>query len=103
MVKRQSGCPLCGARVSALEWINACAELIEADLGVLSACCPYCQGEIEIRPEAGRINLGYCLMEPSPHFEAVLTLPYDDLDIEASANRRVLVLACPDGRWEFSQ
>ena len=37
MTHRHSGCPLCGGKLSALDLLNACDELADAELGILSA------------------------------------------------------------------
>ena len=102
MARRHSGCPLCGATVTPPEWIRACSELVHPDFGVLSACCPYCQGEIELRACTGRVELGYFSAEIPPRFQVALSLPYDGLVVEASAATRSLVLVSPHGRWVFN-
>ena len=101
MARRHSGCPLCGATVTPLEWIRACSELVFPDYDALSACCPYCQGEIELRAHAGGIDLGYCSVETSHRFQVALTLPYDGLVVEALTAPQSLVLVSPHGRWVF--
>lgn len=105
-LKRDSGCPLCGAKMSAREVLNACAELVDADLGVLAASCPYCQGYFEVRPGIDKVELGYLVAASSPRFDVVISLPCPGLGIsrdDAPAGRRVLRVDGPDGSWSFRE
>ncbi|MCX8017126.1 MAG: hypothetical protein N2690_04390, partial [Rhodocyclaceae bacterium] len=54
---RPTRCPLCGARLDAVQLLDACEAMV-AD-GVLGCHCPVCQGYFEIRPGAETIEIGY--------------------------------------------
>lgn len=82
MSHRHSGCPLCGGQLTALDLLNACDELIDASLGILAARCPYCQGRLEIRPAAGRIEIGYIVGQ---RFDVAFSLDCVGLEVAADA------------------
>lgn len=100
-LKRDSGCPLCGARMSAREILNACAELVDVDLGVLAASCPYCQGYFEVQPGDERVDLGYTVVAASPRFDAVISLPCPGLALIRGDDPPSLRVATPEGSWSF--
>lgn len=99
MLKRQSGCPLCGARMDARDWMATVTGLLDQELGVLAARCPYCQGYLELRPLAGRLEIGYLSGAASPGFQVAMSLPWPGL--EAQTGPQGLQLQAPEGRWEF--
>jgi hypothetical protein len=103
MTKRHSGCPLCGGKLTALDLLNACDELVDADLGVLAARCPHCQGRLEIRPVAGQIDIGYVVGTDKPRFDVALSLACADLEIVAGGASDCLRLRTPDQHWEFHE
>ena len=47
-IKRDSNCPLCGARLTAAELLDAGTELVDPGLGVVETHCPHCQGYLEL-------------------------------------------------------
>lgn len=100
MLKRQAGCPLCGAKLMARDWLGASTGLLDAELGVLAARCPYCQGYLELRPLAGRVDIGYLVGKGNVRFEVALTLPYASLTVEYREN--AIQLCADDGSWEWS-
>lgn len=102
-LKRDSGCPLCGARMSAREVLNACAELVDADLGILAASCPYCQGYFEVRPGTDKVELGYMMAGSSPRFDVVMSLPYPGLNVTGGENPSSLRAESQEGTWSFEQ
>ena len=99
MTHRHSGCPLCGGKLTALDLLNACDELIDADLGVLSARCPYCQGRLEIRPAAGQIDIGYIVGSELPRFDVAFSLDCAGLEIIAGGEADCLHLRTPTRHW----
>lgn len=104
-MKRESGCPLCGAKVSATEWLDACDELIDAELGVLSVRCPHCQGRLELAPAAGRVELGYIAGGAGgtqPRFDVALSIPSEGLTVERLEAPPGLRLALAGHEWEFN-
>jgi hypothetical protein len=103
MSKRHSGCPLCGGNLTALDLLNACDELFDAELGVLGACCPHCQGQLEIRPVAGQIDIGYVVGADKPRFDVAFSLACAGLEIVASTGSGCLRLRTPDQHWEFRE
>jgi len=103
MAKRTSGCPLCGAGMTAMELLDGCSELIDAHLGVLSARCPHCQGYLEVRPAAGQVDIGYTVGTGNTRFDVALSLPYEGLVIEHSENPPSLTLKAPGRHWAFRE
>ena len=100
MVRREPGCPLCGARLTAPQLLDACSGLLDATLGVLEACCPFCQGHLEVRPVPGRVELGYLADAGTPRFDMALSLPCPELAVLHLADGG-LALAMPERRWDF--
>lgn len=96
MAKREASCPLCGARLSAAQVLDACEESVAA--GILGCRCPHCQGYFEVRPADGRVDLGYLM---SGLFDAVLSLPCDGLAVTHGADG-TLRLSTPERAWEFA-
>ena len=103
MTKRHSGCPLCGGKLTALDLLNACDELADGHLGVLSARCPHCQGRLEIRPSAGQIDIGYIVGANQPRFDVAFSLDCEGLAIIASEEPDCLCLRTPEQHWEFRE
>lgn len=101
MVKRESGCPLCGARLEAAALLDACSGLLDADLGVLAARCPACQGYLEVRPVEGRLDIGYLSgAGAGQRFEVALSLLAEGLAVEAAGD--VLRVALAGRHWAFT-
>jgi len=100
MSHRHSGCPLCGGQLTALDLLNACDELADASLGILAARCPYCQGRLEIRPAAGRIEIGYIVGQ---RFDVAFSLDCAGLEVLADAGDGSLRLRMPEKGWEFRE
>ena len=98
-MKRDSSCPLCGAKMTPTELLDACLELVNAELGVLSARCPYCQGALEIRPVDDRVDVGYCVGSAEVRFDVVISLPCAGLRVSRSAGG--LVLNTAERNWTF--
>ena len=102
MINRHSGCPLCGGKLTALDLLNACDELADAGLGVLSARCPYCQGRLEIRPADGRLDIGYVVGTSERRFDLAFSLPCDGLAVVGD-DAACLRLRTPERSWEFRE
>jgi len=103
MTKRHSGCPLCGGKLTSLDLLDACDEFADADLGVLSARCPFCQGLLEIRPADGCIEIGYVVGGAgNRRFDVAFSLPLDGLTVE-SGEAASLQLRSPERTWVFRQ
>ncbi len=103
MNHRHSGCPLCGGKLTALDLLNACFELSDAELGVLAARCPHCQGLLEIRPGAGQLDVGYVVGKGQPRFDVAFTLVCEGLEIMASDEAGCLQLSTPAKNWTFRE
>lgn len=86
-----------------LDMIDACVEMSNADLGVLAARCPHCQGHFEIQPVTDRIELGYCDGAATVRFEVALSLPVDGLVVERNESPPSLVLRRLDRHWVFQE
>lgn len=98
MTHRHSGCPLCGGQLTALDLLNACDELVDAGLGILAARCPHCQGRLEIRPAAGRIEIGYIVGQ---RFDVAFSLDCAGLEVLADAGDGSLRLRTAEKSREF--
>ncbi len=99
MVKQEARCPLCGAKMKAVQLLDACEEVIEGELGILACHCPYCQGYLEVLPVAGRLDVGYLR---HGRFDIVLTLPAEGLMVLRDTATGALRLRMPDLDWSFS-
>jgi len=98
-MKRDSSCPLCGAKMTPAELLDACTDLVSAELGVLGARCPHCQGALEIRPVHDRVDIGYCIGATDVRFDVVISLPCAGLRVSCSAGG--LVLEATERNWTF--
>jgi hypothetical protein len=102
-LKRDSNCPLCGARLKPTDLLDAATELIDPVLGVLETRCPHCQGRLELLPESGHLDIGYLVGDDSQRFDVALTLVIDGLEIERGDNPPVLTLTAAGRTWKFSE
>jgi hypothetical protein len=98
VARREADCPLCGAKLAAAAMLDACEELIDAELGVLAARCPHCQGYLEVLPEAGAVLVGYLT---GGRFEAVRTLPAEGLAVLQAVDTGTLALSMGGQSWRF--
>jgi hypothetical protein len=103
VVKREASCPLCGARMQAAELLDACDEVVDASLGVLSAHCPYCQGYLEVMPREGFVDIGYLAVGGLKRFEVALTLPCDGLTVRPLEDGSAMALEANGRRWRFGE
>ncbi len=87
--------------MTATELLDACSDLVNTELGVLGARCPYCQSYFEILPVGGRIDLGYCVGKTDISFEIAQSLSFDGLQVTRLDYPPRLILDVPDQRWIF--
>lgn len=85
-----------------LAMIAACTAVADAELGVLAARCPHCQGYFELRPATDRIEIGYCAGTTPARFDVALVLAVDGLVVEHEEDPPVIVLRQHDRRWQFA-
>lgn len=78
--------------------LDACEGVIEGSRGILAAHCPYCQGYLEGRPEAGAVLVGYLT---GGRFEVVRTLPAEGLAVLQAVDTGTLALAMGGRCWRF--
>ncbi|MBK1681912.1 hypothetical protein [Rhodocyclus tenuis] len=83
--------------------IDACNELVDADLGVLGARCPHCQGYFEIQPENGQLKLGYCAGKATASFEVAHSLTFAGLEVVRQESPPALLLSAGELRWQFEE
>ena len=102
-IKRDSNCPLCGARLTAAELLDAGSDLIDPRLGVVETHCPHCQGYLELMPAQGRVDIGYLIGTANERFDLALSLPFEDLMVERAENPPRLMLTAPGRSWEFRE
>lgn len=89
---------MCGARLSAIELLDAGEELIDAERGIVAARCPHCQGNLEVIPTAGRLDLGY--LTGSGRFEVAGSLRCDGLEVFPEGAG--MAIAASGRRWTFA-
>ena len=99
---RDSKCPLCGATLTPTEILDACGEIIDPVHGVVEAHCPHCQGRLEARPDAGRVDLGF-LIGDKERFDVALALPFAELKVERQSGPPRIKLTAPGRSWEFTE
>lgn len=98
---QKTRCPLCGARLTPFALLDAAGELDDPHLGVVAGRCPHCQGYLELRPVAGRLEVGYAVRGAgTSRFDAVLSLDAAGLVASVAAGGAMTVTAV--GRvWHF--
>ena len=103
VTKRSSNCPLCGAKLTAVELLDTCTELIDSQLGVLEAHCPYCQGYLEVVPAVGRVDIGYLFGTDPKCFNLAHSLPYEGLEVMRAKDMNCVMIKAPGRSWNFSE
>ena len=101
---RDSGCPLCGAKLTAEAVLDTATELVDATQGILAASCPHCQGYFELRPDKDIVELGYTAVAgkvSSGRFDVVLTLPCEGLVVLRSMGSSLMKLKTASRSWTF--
>ncbi len=101
MSRKDAGCPLCGAQVTAMEWLDASTEVVDAHVQVLAAVCPHCQGRLQVQLQDEGIALGYLAGGESNRFESALNLPCAGLQVEQEEDGLRVSLA--DRVWQFTE
>jgi hypothetical protein len=97
MAKREATCPLCGAKLSAAQVLDACEELVGEH--VLDCHCPFCQGYFEVRPATDMLEIGYLR---NGRFDIVVTLPAVGLTALRDTTTGNLRLRLEGRDWKFS-
>lgn len=87
--------------MTSINMIDACLEISNAELGVLAARCPHCQGHFEIQPAIDRIDVGYSDGNTVARFDVALSLSLVGLVVERGENPPSLALSTSDRRWVF--
>lgn len=103
MIRRDSDCPLCGAKMTPSQLLDACANLLAPSVDTLSARCPFCQGYLEVRPVGETLEIGYLTGSAEPHFERVLALPCPGLRYERLPAPPRLQLSLGERHWVFAE
>lgn len=97
MAKREATCPLCGAKLSAAQVLDACEEMVGEH--VLDCHCPFCQGYFEVRPATDALEIGYLR---NGRFDVVVTLPAVGLTALRDTANGNLRLRLEGRDWKFS-
>jgi hypothetical protein len=97
MAKREATCPLCGAKLSAAQVLDACEEMVGEH--VLDCHCPFCQGYFEVRPATDMLEIGYLR---NGRFDVVVTLPAVGLTALRDTTTGNLRLRLEGRDWKFS-
>jgi len=100
MAKRDASCPLCGAKMLPAQVLDACEDLVDAQLGVLGCHCPYCQGYFEVMPGAQGVEIGYLR---HGRFDVVLTLACEGLTVLRDTARGTLRVRMAGRDWKFGE
>jgi hypothetical protein len=99
-IRTEPRCPLCGAHLTAEELLEAGEELIDAALGVIAGHCPHCQGNLELLPGVGQLEIGY--LNKAGAFDTVLILPCDGLAAVGVAGSDVLTVQANGRQFRYS-
>lgn len=89
--------------MSVADLLDAGTELIDTRLGVLAARCPHCQGNLELLPADGRVDIGYIVGTADRRFDIAVSLPYDGLHVERQEHPARMILTNASRRWEFQE
>jgi hypothetical protein len=98
MAKRESSCPLCGARLMAEQVLDASEEIVGA--GILGCRCPFCQGYFEVLPGPDCLEIGFLR---DGRFDAVVSLPAAGLAALRDAETNGLRLKLGPRLWKFEE
>lgn len=101
--RRDSNCPLCGARLTAAELLDAGAELLDPLLGVIEAHCPHCQGYLEMKPFPGGVEVGYLVGPDKNRFDVALSLPFEGLEVESPDDPPRVMIKAAGRSWEYRE
>ena len=99
-IRTEPRCPLCGAHLTAEELLDAGEELIDSTLGVIASHCPHCQGNLELLPAAGQVQVGY--LNKAGAFDTVLILPCPGLAAAGVAGSDVLTVQANGRQFRYS-
>ena len=98
MAKREATCPLCGAKLSAAQVLDACEDIVGE--GILGCHCPFCQGYFEVMPQADRVDIGYLR---HGRFDVVVSLSADGLTVLRDMATGALRVRLADRDWTFRE
>jgi hypothetical protein len=98
--RREGQCPLCGAKLTPTQVLDACEEIADAALGALTCRCPYCQGHFDVRPGEGRVDIGYVQYD---RFDCVLSLPCTGLAVLRDTTTGALRVHSAECEWAFNE
>lgn len=99
-IRTEPRCPLCGAHLTAEELLEAGEELIDATLGVIASHCPHCQGNLELMPAAGQVEVGY--LNKAGAFDTVLILTCAGLAAAGVAGSDALTVQAGGRQFRYS-
>ena len=101
---KESRCPLCGAKVTAVKLLDSVSGVVDPHLHVLGTHCPFCQGYLELRPDSGKLEVGYLAGSGNSRFDVVYSLSCEGLEVESQQDDPPgMVLRTPARRWEFGE
>lgn len=100
-IRTEPRCPLCGAHLTAEELLDAGEELIDAALGVIASHCPHCQGNLELRPGLGQVEVGY--LNKAGAFDTVLILPCAGLAAAGVAGSETLTVQAGGKQYRYTE
>lgn len=96
MAKRDASCPLCGAKLTAAQVLDACEETVAP--GVIGCRCPFCQGYFEARPTTDAIEIGYLQGE---RFAAVMRLAAPGIGVLRDTAGGTMLVKLAGRQWRF--
>ncbi len=99
---KESRCPLCGAKLTALKLLDSVSGVVDPHQHVLGSHCPFCQGYLELRPGSGKVEVGYLAGPGNSHFDLVYSLSCEGLEVLALVDGR-MALKTPTRSWEFDE
>ena len=85
---KESRCPLCGAKVTAVKLLDSASGVVDPHQHVLGTHCPFCQGYLELRPGSGSVEVGYFAGPGNSRFDVVYILSCEGLAVDAQADGR---------------
>jgi hypothetical protein len=100
-IRTDPRCPLCGAHLTAEELLAAGEELIDATLGVIAGHCPHCQGQLELLPGVGQLEVGY--LNRSGAFDTVLILACSGLAVARIAGGDTLTVQAGGKQYRYAE
>lgn len=100
-IRTEPRCPLCAAHLTVEELLAAGEELIDAKLGVIAGTCPHCQGNLELLPGVGQLEVGY--LNRSGAFDTVLLLACSGLAVARVAGGDTLTIQLNGKQYRYAE